>query len=282
MEKNIRKLKFKKRLKFRHIYALLMVIATCIFSWFVLDWLVFDPMSEIGYLALGYRMEEITPIEDKWIENTETFAATVENIDYLDIFWNTGPVIFFNVRLEQGTSRSDGRRAARTVVTHFIEETNGVARQYDLQVVISYGLIHDTKTVTVDGEEREVMTGILADHNDAVIRHTHEFYLDFTERTLAHAEAYPSQSNVTRASQNLQRRDFSEAIIAIIGEEGLSYMRDRVNAIEVLPEGARDDYDNEIILPRYTGELQIPQSNIARFPQWGTWSNETNRIIWTP
>ena len=273
------KYKGKRRLKFRHIYGLILFGLTVYFAWSVIDLLVLTPSRNTGIVALGARMENIDPLEDSWMNATENFGATLTDVDYVSLFWNTGPVVFVNVRFEPGISRSDARQIARDVVEYFIEVSNEVARQYDIQIVISYG---DISYIDDEGNR----AGILVDNQNAVVQHVHEYNFNFAEATLAWAENYPSNTNVTRASGNINSR-FTNSIREIVGEEGLERMRARLAAIDVVIEPARgeeeDDEDEDFErMPEYPRSAQIEQSNISDFPNWGTWCNDSSRIIWTP
>ena len=258
MKNNGIKYKGKKRLKFRHVYVLLMVIVTAGFAWHVFDLLVLTPMN--ADLALGMRMERIEPLETDWFAAVEEFGAMQDDVDYVTFFWNTGPVVYVSVRIEEGTRPRNARRVARRIVEHFIQVSDDVALQYDIQVVISRG------DITEQVEENQA----------EVIRLANEYNHSFAEATLAWAERYPNQINVDRARANLSQgsRIFS-SIAEVVGEEGLQEMIDRLEAIAIVIES-----DGDEPMPRYPGTHQIPPTNIARFPIWGTWSNDISRIIW--
>jgi len=282
MVNNRKKHKGKKRLKFRHIYALIMLLVTAYFAWHVVDLLVFAPNRDRGVIALGYRMDEIQPLEESWINATETFGATLGDVDYVSIFWNSGPVVYVSVRVHPGTMLDHARSAATEVVEHFIAVSNDVVLQYNIQVVVSYG---DT-------------TAQMAENQAALIQFVHEYNHGFAERTLAWAEQYPSQANFERARYNINNR-FTTSIREVVGEGGLQTMRVRLDAIEVVDqmgdgygyiEYEDTEYGNEDAgdeaedtptqMPSYPGVLQIPQSHLTDFPNWGTWNNEHSRIIW--
>ena len=270
MEKNRKQHKGKKWLKFRHVYTVIMLLITAYFAWHVIDLLVITPRQQTGTLALGYRMENIQDLENSWMTATENFGMTLDQVDDISVFWNTGPVVFVSIQFESGTERRDARGTATEVIEYFIEVSNEVALQYDIQVVIS------------DGDAAEQR----GEHHDAVVAHVHEYNLDLVERILTHAEQYPSEYNVHRAYRNINA--FANSIRNVNGEEGLEEMRTRHAVIEVVvePDGyEEDEYGEETeveTLPRYPGERQIPPSNITDFPNWGTWNNDRSRIIWTP
>jgi len=282
MVNNRKKHKGKKRLKFRHIYALIMLLVTAYFVWHVVDLLAFAPNRDRGVIALGYRMDEIQPLEESWLTATETFGATLSNVDYVSIFWNSGPVVYVSVRVHWGTALDHARGAATEIVEHFIAVSNEVALQYNIQVVVSYG----------DTEEQ------MAENQAALVRFVHEYNHGFAERTLAWAEQYPSQANFERARYNINSRLIA-SIREIVGEGGLQGMRARLDAIEVVDqvgdgygdyedgaygnedEGNEDeDSSSSTLMPSYPGVLQIPRSHLTDFPNWGTWNNQRSRIIW--
>ena len=266
MENNNRQNKRKFRLEFRHIYALCLFAVTFALVLHVLNLLVLTPRRTTGVLVHGYRMESIQYLEEAWKTETEYFGSTLDEVDYVSIFWNTGPVVFVNVRVESGTSLSDARSAATEVVEYLIDISDEVVLEYDIQVVVSYGDV---------SQQRE-------ENHDEVIQHVHSYNHSLVEAILAHAEQHSSEFNVDRAYQNINGA-FTDSIIIVVGEEGLEEMRSRLEAIEVaIIEVGDDESESYDSIPRYLGVRQIPQSNIADFPNWGTWDNQRSRMIWTP
>ncbi|MCL1990381.1 MAG: hypothetical protein FWG67_05765 [Defluviitaleaceae bacterium] len=258
MKNNGFKYKGKKRLKFRHIYTLTMAVITVVFAWHVLDLLVITPIRATG-LVLGTRMDAIEPLETSWLLATEDFGATLGGVDEVSVFWNTGPVVYISVRVEPGSSRTDARNVTREIVDYFIEVSDDVALQYDIQVVASYGNI----------------TEQIAENHAAVLQHTHTYNHGFAEAVLSHAEQHPSQANFDRAYGNINSPSsrLLPSIIAIAGEEGLDAMRARLSAIDLVEE-------EDVYIPEFPQVHQIPPSDIGRFPLWGTWDTDRSRIRW--
>ena len=259
MERNIKPYKGKKWLKFRHIYALILLILTGLLAWHIVHVLVLTPMRETGEAVHGSRMENVQLIDPSWITEAENFGATLDDVNSVDISWLNGPVVYFNVRVEPGTRRRYARRATRAIVEHFIEVSDDVALQYNIQVVASHA-------------DRDIAE-MRADNHAAVELHVHEYNHSLVEEILAHAEVHSSETNVTRARTNIDV--FASSIIAIVGEEGLEEMRARAESIRIAP--LEDEDEPMPILPI---ERQIPRSEISRFPIWGTWDNGRSRIIW--
>lgn len=258
------KIKGKKRLKFRHIYGLIMIVITGIFAFIVLDLLVLQP-SNIDGLVLGIRMDEFEPLENSWLRNTEIYGSSLEYVESVEMFWNSGPVVYLIVNIEQDSSRSNGRRAANDIVEHFIETSNSVALMYDIQVVLMR-----------ENPEFDSLSDLATANEEALNVHVMEFYYDLVERMVAWAEEYPSEFNISRAEENIGV--FSNFITELTGEDGVRILRSRLSALEAVAEG-----ESEEQMPRLPLNLrQIPQSDITRFPNWGTWDNNRNRIIWSP
>lgn len=260
MEKNKKEFKGKKRLKFRHIYALIMLLVTAVLIFHVVNLLVFTPRRDAGIPSHGHRMDDIQELEPYWKSETESFGETLDNVEGVSIFWNNGPVVYVSVRVEEGTTLRRARRSAREVIEHFIEVSDDVLLQYDIQVVVSYG------DVVAQREE----------NHEAVIQHVHEYNHSLVEDILAWAERYPSEYNVSRATRNIN--DFSNSITVVVGEDGLEEMRSRVDGIDIVSE-AYDVEDHEL-MPRFIANVQIPPSDISDFPNWGTWNNRRARIDW--
>jgi len=284
MEKNRATFKFKKlNLRFRHIYALIMIAVTGFFAWHAFDLLVLTPRAMTGNAPLGHRMSDIEYMESFWLREVEEFGATVESVDYVEVIWGGGPVIYVVVHVLDHAPLSYGRWAADVILRYFIDITNGIATQYNLQVVLFRGELAE----------------ILEENQAALVRHVHEYQAGFAERTLAHAEIYPNQANFDRAYGNINRV-LRASIIEVMGESGLRALQARLDAIEIFTVnpyaepatgGAQyDEYNEdeddedieEVYMPWYPYTLQIEQSRISDFPNWGAWSNERNRIIWSP
>lgn len=272
-------------MKFRHIYALIMLGVTLILGFMVLNLLVIAPTREVGSAPQGNRMDELDLIEDFWLREAEDFALTFDEVEEAELFWNGGPVVFMSLRFNEDTRRRYARQTAREVMEYFIEASDEVALQYDLQVVIYRDEILYTDN---DGER----SGVLVDNQAAVVRHVHENTHAFVEATLDWAERYPNHYNFNRAEINVNGR-LQPSILEVVGEEGLADMLARLEAIEVVDPPLLDDEGVELELdeenevetnemPRYPGEFQISQSSISSFPNWGTWNNSRNRIIWNP
>ena len=264
MERNVKPFKWKKWLKFRHIYALVLLAITALLVWHIVNLLILTPMRETGEVMHGSRMDNIQELEDSWRSETESFGATLDDVDYVTVFPPTGPVIYISVRVEPGTSRRYARRASRAVVEHFIEVSDEVALQYNIQIVVSYGDIVEMR----------------AEHHAEVERHVHMYNYGLVEEILAHAELYPSETNVSRAETNITV--FSNSIIAVGGDERLEEMRARVGALDGGVAEALEEEDFEP-MPHFPADTrEIPSSSISRFPIWGTWNNERARIVWSP
>jgi hypothetical protein len=261
------KLDIRKRIgrpRFAHIYGIILLIATIGLAFHVLYNLWLTPRIGTGTPMLGYRMEGIPELNESWVTATVEFGGNQAHVDYVEIFPTTGPVIYFNVRVEEGTSLSKARSAATDIVEHFIEISNEVARDYSLQVVVSYGDIAAQK------EENQA----------AVTAHVHEYNRSFAESTLEYAERYPSRANVSRAEININTR-LTESIIIAGGEEELERMRTRFEAITVMTEEQEQALiDEQGHIPSYSGLRQVPPTDISDFPNWGVWNNRRSRINW--
>jgi len=261
-----RKLNITKRLRkprFALIYAVILFVATIALTWIVLHNLWLSPRMATGVPILGYRMEGIPELDDSWLAATTEFGRTQTNVEDVKIFWTTGPVVYFEVRLNEGTSRRDGRAVATRIVEHFIDLSDEAALYYNLQVVISVGDIAVRR----------------AENQEAVTAHVHEYNWSLAEAILAHAERYPSSANVNRARDNINV--FANSITLAAGEAELASMRSRYEAITAWTaeeEAARVEEDG--LIPGYSGFRQVPPSEISRFPNWGVWSNRRSRIRW--
>lgn len=261
-----KKLNITKRIKkpsFALIYGMILFVATIVLVWSVLYNLWWIPKSSTGTPVLGYRTEDITELDEAWITATEEFGGNQTNVDEVEIFSTTGPVIYFDVRIIEGTSRENARVAATEIVEYFIEISDEVALDYNLQVAVSYGDIAELKK----------------ENQAAVTAHVHEYYWSLTEAILAFAEEVPSSDNVKRAYDNLIA--YENSIILSAGEDELARMRSRQEAITVMtPEQEVSMVEEEGQIPRYNNSRQVPPTEISQFPNWGSWNGQSSTIDW--
>ena len=264
-EKKVNIKKRRKKPRFAVIYGIILLITTVALAGHVLYNLWWSPRAETGVPILGYRMDDIPEIDESWLRETEEFGGNQEHVEYVELFPTTGPVIYFNVRIEEGTSRRNARSAATDIVEYFIEISDEVALYYNLQVVVSYGDIAARR----------------AENRAAVAAHVHEYNWSFTESTLEYAERYPSSANVSRAEININIR-LTESILIAAGEEELERMRARLAAITVMtPEQESEMIEEQGFIPSYSGIRQVPPTDISDFPIWGVWNNRRSRINWS-
>jgi hypothetical protein len=267
-EKKVNIKKRRNKPRFAVIYGIILFIATVTLMGHVLYHLWWSPRMETGVPILGYRMSDLSEIDESWLTETEEFGGNQEYVDYVELLWAKGPVIYFNVRVEEETSLRNARLAATEIVEHFIEISDEVALDYNLQVVVSYGDIAQRK------EENQA----------AVTAHVHEYYWSLTEAILAHAEAYPSSANVDRAERNINA--FANSILLSAGEDELDSMRARHAAIKVMTvdqeaESVAEHGFIPVYVADHSGDVRrVPPSEISEFPNWGVWNNQRSRIDW--
>lgn len=259
---NITKRVGKPRIAF--IYGVILFIATIVLVGVVLYNLWWVPRIATGTPMLGYRMEDIPEIDESWITATEEFGENQKHVDEVEIHATTGPVIYFNVRVDEGTSLKKARAAAAEIVEHFRDISDEVVPHYNLQVVISQG---DIAALRVENQA-------------AVTAHSHEYLYDFAESTLDYAEQYPSSGNVQRAEVNINSR-LTNSIRFAVGEEGLERMRERLAAIIVMTSAEEAALIEELgYMPSYSPIMQVPATEISQFPNWGVWNDRRSRIDW--
>lgn len=269
MEERNRSIKKRKKpLKFTVIYGIILFIATVALAGHVLYHLWWVPRAGAGTPILGYRMDDIPELNESWLRETEAFGGQQQHVDYVELFWNTGPVVYFNVRVLEHTSLSDARLAAADIVAHFIEISHETALDYNLQVVVSYGDIVERRK----------------ENQAAVIAHVHEFRWRLAEALLAHAENYPSSDNVSRALNNIDV--YENSIIIAAGEAELDDMRSRQAAISVMTAEQEAEWiETHGFVPVYVadhgGDIRnVPPSDISEFPNWGVWNRQHSSIDW--
>jgi len=256
------KFKFKKRLKFRHIYAIFMLGVTIAFAWSVINLLVIEPIRAEG-LLLGNRMDGIDELNEDWLRQVEVFGSSHDDISYVEIFWNRGPVVYVSVRFDVGIRRSDARRAARDVMEYFRDISDETFTQYNFQIVISYGDIEQQR------KENEA----------AILENVHRQNYEFGMRVLQWAEEHRSAENIQRARINFTSPDsrVRPSVIEIVGEDGWQELVERIDNIVEVHQSTDEDAPP---IPRYPGTLRVEQTNISNFPNWGAWDHNRNRITW--
>jgi len=249
--------KLKKKSGFLRIYAWILAFVSVVVLAYVFVMLYFIPTRGAGEPILGYRLEGLEEIEQSWITETEAFGNGQAHVDEVDIF-HTGLVVYFNVRVENGTTLSQARSAAEAIGEFFIDVSDGVAEDYDLQFVVSYG----------------DLTELREDNQEAMLEHVARHRMNMVEEILVFAEQYQTEENIIRARGNLDvfGSEFPEDVRADFESryENLSPMT------EEQEEALRERSDGN--LPVANVEQNIPQSAIADFPNWGTWVR--NGVIW--
>ncbi|MCL2559167.1 MAG: hypothetical protein FWE07_01655 [Turicibacter sp.] len=272
MEKrDLKKRRTKPRVAF--LYGIGLFVATAVFAGVVLYQLWWQPRVATGNPIFGYRMEEMPELNEAWLSATEEFGGNQVHVDYVEVIWMSGPVIYFNIRVEEGISLSEAHSAAVPILEYFIETSNEAALDYSLQVVVSYGEI-----AYLDGDGN--LAGLRADNQREVAAHTHEYHRSFAESTLEYAERYPSRANMTRANDNINSL-FTASILAAGGEEELESMRTRFAAITPMTDEEESAFiESQGYIPEYSGVWQVPPTNISDFPNWGVWNNRRSRIDW--
>ena len=240
------------------------VVGVLLLHFIITLWWV--PRRDAGSPVLGDRMEGIEQLEESWIQETEGFGNDHSNVYNFSIFWNSGPVVYFNVEVNEGVSLGDARSAAGDIVTYFIDLSDGVAEDYNLQVAISRA-----------GDD----LAELRDANHAAVReHALEHQHGFVEEILAHAEQYPTANNANRAYNHL--RQFGNIIIEVAGEEELESMWERHGSIVELTAEQEDQLAEDLgrPVPAAGEDRRVPSTDFSTFPNFGVWDHDRGRINW--
>jgi|GEM_PF-3483695 len=261
-----KKFDLTKLTKFQ-IYKLVLagIVGILLLHFLITLWWV--PRRDAGSPVLGDRMENIEQLENSWIRDTEAFGNDQSDVNEFSIFWNSGPVVYFNVEVNERVSRSDARSVATEIVAYFVDVSDGVAEDYNLQVVISRA-----------GEDlRE-----LRDENHAEVRaHTFAHQYALVEDILAHAEQYPTANNLNQVYRRLN--EFRHVIIELSGEEGLAAMWERHGAVVELTAEQEDQLADQLGLsnvPSFRENRRISPTDMSRFPNFGVWNHNRGRIDW--
>ena len=263
-EKQIKKRKFK--LTPLKAYKLFLAFATGVLLAHFVVMLWWVPRRDAGSPVLGDRMAYIDELETSWITDTETFGNDLNDIDNFSIFWNSGPVVYFNVRVNEDVSRRDARSKASEILNYFVDLSDGVARDYELHVVISQ---------PVDLHE------LIEYNHAAVTQHVMNYRYERTKIFLSHAEDLPTATNFNNAYAHV--RDFENAIVAIVGQEGLDDIRARLDNIVQLTADEETALEEQLgvpSIPTAQHDRQVPPTNISPFPNFGIWNHRRSRINW--
>ncbi|MCL2560692.1 MAG: hypothetical protein FWE07_09415 [Turicibacter sp.] len=250
-------MKRKKKIRGFRIYVWVLAALSVMLLAYVILMIYIIPTRGSGSPILGYRQEGIEDIESSWISDTEAFGGEQANVDEVTIFY-AGLTVYFNVRVNEGTSLAEARTAAEAIGEFFIDLSDGVATDYDLQFVVSYG---DKDLLRTQNQE-------------ALIGHVVEHRIKIIDEILTFAQQYNTQANISRVRDNLDifGASFPEEILADF-ESRYENLPDPMTAEQ---EDAIRDHNNN--LPTANVEQSIPQSELADFPNWGTWIR--NRIVW--
>lgn len=260
--KNSKENKKFKRARARKVifrlYIGLLMLVTLVFGMYVFNVLYLRPVRTAGSPVFGNRLEDIEPIPNHIVRETETFGASKAHIDRVTISI-TGRVVYFDVRVVEGTPAATARESTEEIAQYFLDEVGEIAADYSIQLVVSKGDIRQ-----------------LRDNNRAaVIEHKREHTLFLIEEITAFAERYPTEDNINRMAQNIA------AFRRFWDEETISAYEARFNALTPLTEeeqeNLREQYGGN--LPEADVSREIPRSNIAEFPIWGV-LNQRGRFEW--
>lgn len=248
----------KFQTKYTVFYGLIAVLAVCtvIVAYQGVNYFVLGPMSFSGAPVYGYRTEGLPEILESDLTKTTEFAKAQDNVKDASIKVS-GPVIYINVLVNEETELEAAKSAAtktadQLLETVKLEDEKTLYDAYDLQLVV-----YNKDPETLRQENR-----------DAELEYITEFDTAIVEEIVAHAEAYPTAETIDRAKRNialLRDGEVKDAFNARVGE---------------LTEWTAEKMEEVGEIPEKVVNQDIPQSDLASYPSWGTYSPQTDKYVW--
>ncbi|MCU7193561.1 MAG: hypothetical protein ACLRLE_07965 [Turicibacter sp.] len=245
-------------------YIGVLAVVTVLFGYNVLKYFYLDPLKVAGQPIYGYRTENLQPITDSMISNAEQVGASQSGVKEIKVTVQ-GPVVYFDVRVNDGVDVEKARAAAEAAATEFLAQAGDVANGYTVQLVVSSG---DIKTLVETNREEE-------------LAYYKEHRLDIVERIVAQAEKYPTAKNIERAQNNINvmPKDYNEKTgqyEARYPEEKAAFQA-RIDALTPLTAEEEEELGE---IPYLEVDQSIKPTNISPYPCWGAYDTTTETFEW--
>ena len=245
-------------------YIGVLAVVTVLFGYNVLKYFYLDPLKVAGQPIYGYRTENLQPITDSMISNAEQVGASQSGVKEIKVTVQ-GPVVYFDVRVNDGVDVETARAAAEAAATEFLAQAGDVAKGYTVQLVVSSG---DIKTLVETNREEE-------------LAYYKEHRLDIVERIVAQAEKYPTAKNIERAQDNINvmPKDYNEKTgqyEARYPEEKAAFQA-RIDALTPLTAEEEEELGE---IPYLEVDQSIKPTNISPYPCWGAYDTTTETFEW--
>lgn len=245
-------------------YIGVLAVVTVLFGYNVLKYFYLDPLKVAGQPVYGYRTENLQPITDSMISNAEQVGASQSGVKEIDVRVQ-GPVVYFDVRVNDGVDVETARAAAEAAATEFLAQAGDIANDYTLQLVVSAG---DLKALVQTNREEE-------------LAYYKEHRLDIIERIVAHAEEYPTSKNIERAQNNINvmPKDYNEATgqYEVRYPEEKAAFQARIDALKPLTAEEEEALGE---IPYLEVDQTIQPTDISPYPSWGAYDKTTDTFEW--
>ncbi|MCL1950926.1 MAG: hypothetical protein FWF59_14495 [Turicibacter sp.] len=274
LQKQIRRAMFRKRLY--QFYVLLLVVLTGAFAYHVFNYFVLQHNETAGIPEFGNRLEYLEEIPPSLFESSVAFGLGLPGVESLTIENpHNGVVVFFDLRVSDGTELGTAQATAQQIANHFREAAGDLLEGYNLQLVVSRGDI----------------AALATQNREASIEAVYEHFYFLADTTVTHAEEFPTESNISRAQTNINNLNsrfnnqefFAEQAQPDAGAR-VGELQGRLDAIvpwtpEEL-EAALEQHNNRLPDVLQGVERLVPRTNVNDFPSWGIINRETGEFQW--
>ncbi|MDE5978104.1 MAG: hypothetical protein K2G70_06565 [Turicibacter sp.] len=259
-----KKLNLTKKQVILYSYIGILVVVTLLFGYHLLKYFYLDPLKVAGQPVYGYRLENLEPISDSIISSAKQAGESQTGISEVNVTVQ-GPVIYIDVRANEGVDVEIARRGAEAAATELLNQVGEPLDQYTMQMVVSSG---DLKELAEANREEE-------------LEYYRQHRLDIIEQIVSYAEQYPTQKNIDRAQANIDVMpyDYNEKTGTYetrYPEEQAAFQQ-RVNALTPLTE------EEELALGDIA-YLEVNQAieptSISAYPSWGAYDKLTETFEW--
>lgn len=276
-----KKKKISKRKVAFNSYVGLLVIASIAFGAHLVYNFYIHPRSVAGSPIFGNRLDYLEEIPENIVPTVEAFGREQGRVEDVNITI-IGGIVYFDVRVEDGTGVEVARAVAEEIADVFVEEAGDKAKSFNLQLVVSSGDISELK----------------ADNRADALDHVRLNQIKIVETLTEFAEIFPTiDENVGRGNGTINRVLNNIALLRNraaytekVGElyemydAALAEFEARVNALTPLTaeeiEILIEQEDTNVLSANIEDIRDIPQSNINDFPSWGALNNETGSFEW--
>ena len=260
--KNNKSSKTKKNSKYtmqqKVFYTLVTILGLCtaFVGYKALTYFVLEPMQYSGAPVYGYRTEGLPEISETTLVDVEKMGMSEAGVESVDVKVS-GPVIYINVRVDQSTELKAAKASAVAIADELksavtLEEEQNLYDIFNVQLAV-YN--QDPQALKETNREAE-------------LAYVNEFDTAIVEEILVHAEEYPTAATIQRAKDNI-----------VLLSEG-EIKDEFTKRVEAIKEWTAEEQEEAGNIPEKVVSQDVPQSDLATYPVWGTYNLAKDKYIW--